>query len=89
MGVLYCKIYVFSSCLRAPRKIDSSIGLPSLNKVVTYLLAYLSRVERFIDICLIISLTKGAQIIPNVIPTNCLHVYEGLEGGGGLVFTIH
>ena len=28
---------MFSSCLRAPRKIDSSIGLPSLNKVVTYL----------------------------------------------------
>ena len=37
MGVLYCWIYVFSTCLRAPRKIDSSIGLPSLNKVVTYL----------------------------------------------------
>ena len=35
MGVLYCWIYVFSSCLRSPRKIDSSIGLPSLNKVVT------------------------------------------------------
>ena len=31
-------IYVLSLCLRAPRKIDSSIGLPSLNKVVTYLL---------------------------------------------------
>ena len=29
-----------SLCLRAPRKIDSSIGLPSLNKVVTYLLTY-------------------------------------------------
>ena len=40
MGVLYCWIYVFFSCLRAPRKIDSSIGLPSLNKVVTYLLTY-------------------------------------------------
>ena len=26
-------IYVLSLCLRAPRKIDSSIGLPSLNKV--------------------------------------------------------
>ena len=38
MGVLYFLIYVFSLCLRAPRKIDSSIGLPSLNKVVTYLL---------------------------------------------------
>ena len=38
MGVLYCWIYVFSSCLRALRKIDSSIGLPSLNKFVTYLL---------------------------------------------------
>ena len=33
-------IYVFSLCLRAPRKIGSSIGLPSLNKVVTYLLTY-------------------------------------------------
>ena len=31
-------IYVFYLCLRAPRKIDSSIGLPSLNKVVTCLL---------------------------------------------------
>ena len=31
-------IYVCSLCLRAPRKIGSSIGLPSLNKVVTYLL---------------------------------------------------
>ena len=30
-----------SLCLRAPRKTDSSIGLPSLNKVVTYLLTYL------------------------------------------------
>ena len=34
-------IYVFSLCLRAPWKIDSSIGLPSLNKVLTYLLTYL------------------------------------------------
>ena len=34
-------ISVFSLCLRAQRKIDSSIGLPSLNKVVTYLLTYL------------------------------------------------
>ena len=34
-------IYVFSLCLRALRKIDSSIGLPLLNKVVTYLLTYL------------------------------------------------
>ena len=30
-------IYVFSLCLRASRKIDSSIRLPSLSKVVTYL----------------------------------------------------
>ena len=29
-----------SLCLRAPGKIDSSIGLPSLNKVVTYLLIW-------------------------------------------------
>ena len=35
-------IYVFSLCLRAPRKIDSSFGLPSLNKVVTCLLTYFS-----------------------------------------------
>ena len=34
---LLLDICIFS-CLRAPRKIDSSIGLPSLNKVVTYLL---------------------------------------------------
>ena len=51
MGVLYCYIYiyvyVFSSCLRAQRKIDSSIGLPSLNKVVTYLLkAHFSAFQR-------------------------------------------
>ena len=43
--VYVCRVWVFfivdiciSLCLRAPRKIDSSIGLPSLNKVVTYLL---------------------------------------------------
>ena len=36
---LLLDICIFS-CLRAPRKIDSSIGLPSLNKVVTYLLTY-------------------------------------------------
>ena len=36
-GCSFLLIYVFSLCLRAPRKIDSSIGLPSLNKVVTYL----------------------------------------------------
>ena len=42
MVVHYCWIYVFSLCLRAPRKIDSSIGLPSLNKVVTYLLTLIS-----------------------------------------------
>ena len=36
-------IYVFFLYLRAPRKIDSSIGLPSLNKVVSYLLTYLLR----------------------------------------------
>ena len=43
--VYVCRVWVFfivgfmyfSSCLRAPRKIDSSIGLPSLNKVVTLL----------------------------------------------------
>ena len=39
-GCSFSWIYVFSTCLRAPRKIDSSIGLPSLNKVVTYLLTY-------------------------------------------------
>ena len=41
VGVLFLLVYVFFLCLRAPRKIDSSIGLPSLNKVVTYLLTYL------------------------------------------------
>ena len=44
-------IYVFSLYLRASRKIDSSIGLPSLNKVVTYLLTYLIYIlGGFIDI---------------------------------------
>ena len=51
MGVLYCWIYVCSSCLRAPRKIDSSIGLPSLNKVFTYLLTSGSGVD-FIGFCM-------------------------------------
>ena len=40
-SLLFRVIYVFSLCLRTRRKIDSLIGLPSLNKVVTYLLTYI------------------------------------------------
>ena len=46
--VYVCRVWEFfivdlciSLCLRAPKKIDSSVGLPSLNKVVTYLLTYM------------------------------------------------
>ena len=53
-----------SLCLRAPRKIDSSIGLPSLNKVVTYLLTMVSNYK----ICYqnMTSGASGSDITPSI-----------------------
>ena len=52
-------MYVISFCLRVPRKIDSSIGLHSLNKVVTYSLTYFFHVE-----ChgMILNVNRSAQL---------------------------